>query len=368
MVSLVINGRFLLAGKWWNLGTFKGNVIVESNVCCCRLRVPRVPRVDHKAVLFQTISKGFKNRFSKGFQARVDHQVFQAGVDLRVYQGRFTKAVDIQGITKGSKEDNNELRKPTYASVTTKKSDDLNRDLDFVPTIVIEDGHDFVIFDEELVQNGSLRWNLTVCGHFVGMKMLYNELKYNLMRVWGSNNEVYSSNMCQFGKGRIGYARDLVEMDSKKQFKDCKGIQYRGNDGTILRTKKIRLEYSWKPPVCEFCKVFGHSTLMRDKRPRTDAAEKAQNRSEKEMVKMDNGGFVETMNRKRQAPQSYGIKKQQQPINGKGQYMRNNNGNRNNVEKNKFEFRPKKVSNEKQHMRSMETSNAKSPTPSPKIL
>ena len=66
--------------------------------------------------------------------------------------------------------------------------------------------------------------------------------------------------------------------------------------------------------VCEFCDVFGHSTIMRDKRPRTDAVEKAQNKSEKEMVKMDNGGFVETMSRKRQAPQSYGIKKQQQPI------------------------------------------------------
>ena len=62
-----------------------------------------------------------------------------------------------------SKDDNNELHKPTYASVNTKKSDDLNRDLNFVPTIVTKDGNEFVVFDEELVQNGSLRWNLTVC-------------------------------------------------------------------------------------------------------------------------------------------------------------------------------------------------------------
>lgn len=104
--------------------------------------------------------------------------------------------------------------------------------------------------------------------------------------------DAMTANMCQFGKGRIGYARVLAEMHAKKQFKDCIDIQYRGNDGTILRTKKITVEYSWKPPVCEFCKVFGHRTIMRDKRPRTDAAEKAQNKSEKEMVKMDNGGSL----------------------------------------------------------------------------
>ena len=89
------------------------------------------------------------------------------------------------GSVMGSKDDNNELYKSTYKFVTTQKSDDLNRELDFVPTIATKDGNEFVIFDEKPVQNGSLRWNLTVCGHFVGMKMLYNELKYNLMRVWG---------------------------------------------------------------------------------------------------------------------------------------------------------------------------------------
>ncbi|GKF23543.1 zinc knuckle CX2CX4HX4C containing protein, partial [Tanacetum coccineum] len=57
-----------------------------------------------------------------------------------------------------------------------------------------------------------------------------------------------TANMCQYGKGRIGYARVLVEMDARKQFKEGIDVQYRDNNGSILRTKKIMIEYSWKPP------------------------------------------------------------------------------------------------------------------------
>ncbi|GJX78366.1 hypothetical protein Tco_0325177 [Tanacetum coccineum] len=64
--------------------------------------------------------------------------------------------------------------KPAYDSIASQNNAESSRKLDFEPTL-IENGNKFVIFDEELVENGSLKWKLTVCGHFVGMKMPYNE-------------------------------------------------------------------------------------------------------------------------------------------------------------------------------------------------
>ena len=38
---------------------------------------------------------------------------------------------------------------------------------------------------EELVMEGSKKWLLTLCGYLVGFKMSYQEIKYNLRRMWG---------------------------------------------------------------------------------------------------------------------------------------------------------------------------------------
>nr|GFA93093.1 hypothetical protein [Tanacetum cinerariifolium] len=78
-----------------------------------------------------------------------------------------------------------------------------------------------------------------------------------------------TANMCQYGRGRIGYARVLVEVDARKQFKEGIDVQYRDNNGSISRTKKIRIEYSWKPHVCDFCHVFRHTHKTCMKRPRS---------------------------------------------------------------------------------------------------
>lgn len=200
-------------------------------------------------------------------------------------------------------------KKLSYAKVASNKEEILDKKLNFIPTVTNEDGTECVIFEEELVQLGSVRWNLTICGYFVGSKMPIGELGYNLMRMWGKFGlaEIYSTNdevfcfkfkhehgmnqvldsspwlvggrpllvqkwsldvcliksehvtgplwikmydvpleawtvqgisslassqgkplsmddmiarMCQYGKGRLGYARVLVEVDAKKEFKD----------------------------------------------------------------------------------------------------------------------------------------------------
>ncbi|GJW04923.1 hypothetical protein Tco_1563779 [Tanacetum coccineum] len=53
-----------------------------------------------------------------------------------------------------------------------------------VPTEVSESGNDVVIFNEELIELGSKKWNLTVCGQFIGCSMGFNEARYHIRRMW----------------------------------------------------------------------------------------------------------------------------------------------------------------------------------------
>ncbi|GJY05164.1 RNA-directed DNA polymerase, eukaryota, reverse transcriptase zinc-binding domain protein [Tanacetum coccineum] len=269
--------------------------------------------------------------------------------------------------------------KLTYADVLDNKEGQIDKNLCYVPTSTCTDGSDVVIFEEDLVQLGSEKWNLTICGYFVGMKMSYYELKYNLVRMWSkyglaeifnTSNDVFcfkfrqeqgmkfvlenspwmvggrplivqqwspdvnlekakpdkiplwikmydvpleawtskgistlasglgkplimdemTARMCQFGKGRIGYARVLVEVNAGKEFKKFIKIKYRDKQGEIIRTKKVKVEYSWRPDTCKHCRVFGHTFYQCSKRPRSEE-EKRQDieriqdkRTETEMV------------------------------------------------------------------------------------
>ncbi|GJR37132.1 RNA-directed DNA polymerase, eukaryota, reverse transcriptase zinc-binding domain protein [Tanacetum coccineum] len=314
--------------------------------------------------------------------------------------------------------------KATYAAMTSNNAL-CSRNLDYEPTLN-EGDNEFVIFDEEMVNQGSLKWKFTVCGHFVGMKMSYNELKYNLVRMWSkfgladmfsNDNEVYcfkfrnedgmnavlenspwmvsgrplivqkwsldvsldkpepnkiplwvkmfdipleawnkkgisklasslgkplvmdemTANMCQYGRGRIGFARVLVEVDAGKQFKEGIDVQYRDNNGNIVRTKKIRIEYAWKPPVCEFCKVFGHSHKICKKRPRSsEELEQMVNGKEEQQTK---DKFTEIQRKKNQ--QNNMNKQNQQNNYGRSNFGVNIAGSRMTVNNEKFVYKPK---------------------------
>nr|GEZ03082.1 hypothetical protein [Tanacetum cinerariifolium] len=183
--------------------------------------------------------------------------------------------------------------KMTYAKMIGSKNIKLDKKLCYVPTVVCVNGFDVVIFDEELVNAGSAKWNLTLRGYFVEIKMNFNELTYKLMRMWtryglgemfattmmsialNSNmNMAWSAKgistlasslgkppimddmttqMCQYGKGMIGYVRVLVEVSACKEFKEFIEFQYKDDKGVIVRSKKIKVEYSWKPARCNDC-------------------------------------------------------------------------------------------------------------------
>ncbi|GKB26480.1 zinc knuckle CX2CX4HX4C containing protein [Tanacetum coccineum] len=123
-----------------------------------------------------------------------------------------------------------------------------NRKLDFEPTL-IENGNEFVIFDEELVENGSLSLDkpepdkiplwvkmfdipLEAWNH-KGISKLASSVGKPLIM------DAITAGMCQFGRSRLGYARVLIEVDAKKQFKQAIDVQYRDKEGNVVRTKII---------------------------------------------------------------------------------------------------------------------------------
>ncbi|GJT82248.1 RNA-directed DNA polymerase, eukaryota [Tanacetum coccineum] len=44
--------------------------------------------------------------------------------------------------------------------------------------------NEFLIFDDELVMEGSKKWEMSACGYFVGYRMYMQELNYHLYRMW----------------------------------------------------------------------------------------------------------------------------------------------------------------------------------------
>ncbi|GKB83265.1 RNA-directed DNA polymerase, eukaryota, reverse transcriptase zinc-binding domain protein [Tanacetum coccineum] len=81
-----------------------------------------------------------------------------------------------------------------------------------------EEGNKFVIFDDVILSEGYKKWDMTMCGYFVGHSMTVNELRYNLRKMVGNplvmNNT--TAEMCKMGVGKVGYARVLVEVSAYK--------------------------------------------------------------------------------------------------------------------------------------------------------
>ncbi|GKB85558.1 RNA-directed DNA polymerase, eukaryota, reverse transcriptase zinc-binding domain protein [Tanacetum coccineum] len=77
-----------------------------------------------------------------------------------------------------------ELNKTSYAKIVNNQNNKDDNKVKLKPIVISDEGNEFVVFDEELVQKGSARWKLTLCGYFVGCKMSEYELNYNLRKMW----------------------------------------------------------------------------------------------------------------------------------------------------------------------------------------
>ncbi|GKF50141.1 hypothetical protein Tco_0146608, partial [Tanacetum coccineum] len=55
-------------------------------------------------------------------------------------------------------------------------------------------------------------------------------------------------------KGISALASSLAKKELKKEIE----VVYKGSKNYEKFTKKIQVEYAWKPPFCDKCQVFGH--------------------------------------------------------------------------------------------------------------
>nr|GEU90296.1 hypothetical protein [Tanacetum cinerariifolium] len=139
-------------------------------------------------------------------------------------------------------DDLNKSYEKTYASATKNSSYFETNKLLFVHTEINEIGEEVVIFDEELVELKSKKWELTSCGHLISHCMSLPALNYHLRRMWY----------------RTEFARVLVEVDADKGFKETVELQYKDEHNQVKGTKTVKVAYDWKPDICSHCVVFGH--------------------------------------------------------------------------------------------------------------
>ncbi|GJV30419.1 zinc knuckle CX2CX4HX4C containing protein [Tanacetum coccineum] len=147
-----------------------------------------------------------------------------------------------------------------YASKLNSEKEIVDNKLCHIPTVLIENGHEFVIFVEEIVKEGSKKWELALVN--VPLEEWSNKGLSALASRIGSPlvMDAMTTRMCNQGVGRIGYSRILVEVNANKELVDSIDVLYKTNDGK-QSMKSVRFENDWKPPLCKHCHVFGHSDM-----------------------------------------------------------------------------------------------------------
>nr|GEW38115.1 hypothetical protein [Tanacetum cinerariifolium] len=109
-----------------------------------------------------------------------------------------------------------------------------------------------------------------------------------------------ATKMIKEGK-EIDYARVLVEIDDSKGFKDVIQLMYKDKLNNCKGVKKVKMKYSWKPPISDYYKVFGHVDNGCTSKPRVinvDTAEKSSASAKEKLTGGDNDGFT-NVNHKR---------------------------------------------------------------------
>ncbi|GKB73749.1 gag-pol polyprotein [Tanacetum coccineum] len=64
--------------------------------------------------------------------------------------------------------------------------------------------------------------------------------------------------MCKDSWGRSSFARYLIKVNSEADLVDAVTIGIPSLTGDGFTKETIRVEYKWRPPRCDVCKIFGH--------------------------------------------------------------------------------------------------------------
>ena len=73
--------------------------------------------------------------------------------------------------------------------------------------------------------------------------------------------DAFTSQMCKESWGRSSFARCMIEVKSDVVLKESLTVEIPLLDVTGFTIETIRVEYEWKPPRCDTCKLFGHTLI-----------------------------------------------------------------------------------------------------------
>ncbi|PWA35274.1 zinc knuckle CX2CX4HX4C [Artemisia annua] len=66
--------------------------------------------------------------------------------------------------------------------------------------------------------------------------------------------DIITTSMCEKAYGRASFARVLIEVDATNELVDHVEVCYE----KLGRSMNLKVEYTWRLPLCTHCKVFGH--------------------------------------------------------------------------------------------------------------
>ncbi|GJX74877.1 RNA-directed DNA polymerase, eukaryota, reverse transcriptase zinc-binding domain protein, partial [Tanacetum coccineum] len=179
--------------------------------------------------------------------------------------------------------------KVSYANIAS--SNGLDNKLELIPTEINEEGIEVVIFDEEIVNEGSKKWELTVCGiqNFKSSEGIQSVIEIGPWMVNGKpmfvqkwdpsvsldkaepKNSLYGLDsgiyLWKHGPQKAKLLKQLPR--SEKGLPGKIEIVYKNRDGLVTAKKWVDVKYDWSPPVSTFGKVFGHCDKNCVARPKT---------------------------------------------------------------------------------------------------
>ncbi|GKB28935.1 zinc knuckle CX2CX4HX4C containing protein, partial [Tanacetum coccineum] len=68
----------------------------------------------------------------------------------------------------------------------------------------------------------------------------------------------YTTSMCIESWGRSSFARCLIEINTEDILQESLTMGVPLIEGTGFTIETVTIEYEWKPPRCDLCKIFGH--------------------------------------------------------------------------------------------------------------
>ncbi|GJY29500.1 zinc knuckle CX2CX4HX4C containing protein [Tanacetum coccineum] len=123
------------------------------------------------------------------------------------------------------------FNRKTFVEATVQNMMECDKTLECIPTKIYENGVEVIMFDDSMVAEGSKRWDLTLCGFFVGHRMSVNELRYNLRRMWS----------------KYGF-KDIVDCHNGvffMKFHHEEGLNQVVNSGPWMVNKKPLVVHKW---------------------------------------------------------------------------------------------------------------------------